>query len=99
MGQVRGLVAKNTSTTIPLTRRVPVHLTYFTALVGEDGSLVRFGDIYGIDNRMAAKLFDNPARFPIPATPAVAETPSRQQAARPRQTGGLDNFISGLFGN
>jgi hypothetical protein len=75
---------------------VPVHLTYFTAVVDEDGRLNTFGDIYGIDNGMAAKLFDNPARFPVPVEAAVAET-----SPQPRQrTGGdFDNFISGLFGN
>jgi murein L,D-transpeptidase YcbB/YkuD len=105
MGQVRNLVDKgpSSSTVIALNRHVPVHLTYFTAIVGESGQVTDFGDIYGIDNRMAPKLFKNPAHFPVPATPAVAEegSSSRAQAQtqRRRSGGGFDNFISGLFGN
>jgi hypothetical protein len=84
-------------------RHVPVQLTYFTAIVGESGQVTDFGDIYGIDNRMAAKLFTNPTSFPVPATPAVAEegSSSRTQARTQRRQsgGGFDSFISGLFGN
>ena len=100
-GQVERLLAQDTSTAIALNRKVPVHLTYFTAAIDENGQLNRFGDIYGIDNRMAAKLFDNPARFPIPATPAIAEaaSPSRDEERSRGRAGGLDSLISGLFGN
>jgi len=100
-GQVERLLAQDTSTAIALNRKVPVHLTYFTAAIDENGQLNRFGDIYGIDNRMAAKLFDNPARFPIPATPAIAEaaSPSRDEGRSRQRGGGLDSLISGLFGN
>lgn len=105
MNQVRSLVAKgpDSSTVISLNRHVPVHLTYFTAMAGQDGTVSDFGDIYGIDNRMASKLFSNPAHFPVPATPEVAETGSNSraqaQAQRRRSGGGFDNFISGIFGN
>jgi murein L,D-transpeptidase YcbB/YkuD len=101
MGQVRNLLAQNQSQVIPLNRSVPVHLTYFTAVVDEYGQVNTYGDIYGIDNKMAQKLFDNPASFPVPATPAVAEAEpsSRQTQSRRRSGRGLDSFISGLFGN
>lgn len=104
MGQVRNLVDRgpSSSTVIALNRHVPVHLTYFTAIVGESGQVTDFGDIYGLDSRMAPMLFSNPASFPVPATPAVAEEGSsaRTQAQAPRRpSGGFDNFISGLFGN
>jgi len=102
-GQIQRLVAKNESTVIGLNRKVPVHLTYFTATIDENGGLNRFGDIYGIDNRMAAKLFENPARFPVPATAVIAEdSRSRDQGRSARRRGGgggLDDLISGLFGN
>jgi len=97
--QVQSLTAKNESAVISLNRQVPVHLTYFTAVV-EDGRLNTFGDIYGIDNRMAAKLFDNPAKFPVPVEATIAETSTQDQPRQRQRTGGgLDNFISGLFGN
>jgi murein L,D-transpeptidase YcbB/YkuD len=105
MNQVRSLVAKGpgSSTVIALNRHVPVHLTYFTAMAGQDGTVSDFADFYGIDNRMASKLFSNPAHFPMPATPEVAESGSssstQAQAQRRRSGGGFDNFISGIFGN
>lgn len=105
MNQVRSLVAKGpgSSTVIALNRHVPVHLTYFTAMAGQDGTVSDFADFYGIDNRMASKLFSNPAHFPMPATPEVAESGSssstQAQAQRRRTGGGFDNFISGIFGN
>jgi L,D-transpeptidase YcbB len=41
---------------VPLRRRVPVHITYFTLKVNADGSLSSYGDIYGHDALMAAAL-------------------------------------------
>ena len=38
---------------INLTTKVPVHMTYFTAWVDDDGKLKTFGDIYGHENRIA----------------------------------------------
>jgi murein L,D-transpeptidase YcbB/YkuD len=37
-------------------RHIPVHLTYFTVEVNEDGDLVRHGDIYGFDRRTQRAL-------------------------------------------
>lgn len=72
-------------------------------MAGQDGTVSDFADFYGIDNRMASKLFSNPAHFPMPATPEVAESGSssstQAQAQRRRTGGGFDNFISGIFGN
>lgn len=100
MAQVRNVLAGNESKVISFKRRVPVHLTYFTAVADENGALSTFGDIYGIDNRMAAQLFDNPARFPVPAASNVADSGQGTRGrSRPRGRNGFDNFISGLFGN
>ncbi|MGD9501129.1 MAG: murein L,D-transpeptidase [Methyloceanibacter sp.] len=41
---------------IGLKQRIPVHVTYFTLKVNDDGSLSTYGDIYGHDPRMAAAL-------------------------------------------
>ncbi len=98
IGQVKSLLAKSETSVISLNRHVPVHLTYFTAVVDENGTVNKLGDIYGIDNSMAKKMFDNPARFPVPASPDV-EAGNRGQDRSRQASGGLDNFISGLFGN
>ena len=42
---------------VRLRQKVPVHITYFTLRVNEDGSVTTFGDLYGHDGRMAAALF------------------------------------------
>ena len=42
---------------IGLRQKVPVHITYFTLRVNEDGSVTTFRDLYGHDRRMAAALF------------------------------------------
>jgi len=97
ISQVRGLLAKRETSVISLNRHIPVHITYFTAVVDENGTVNKLGDIYGIDNRMAQKMFANPARFPIPVAPDV-EAASNQSRSR-QASGGLDNLISGLFGN
>jgi L,D-transpeptidase YcbB len=38
---------------INLTTKVPVHMTYFTAWVEDDGKLRIYGDVYGHENRIA----------------------------------------------
>ncbi|MDX2201330.1 MAG: L,D-transpeptidase family protein [Hyphomicrobiaceae bacterium] len=42
--------------TINLKRKIPVHLTYFTASVSDDGKLRLFNDVYGHEHRIAMGL-------------------------------------------
>ncbi len=41
---------------IKLTTPIPVHITYFTAVVDDDGKLHYRPDIYGMDGRVASAL-------------------------------------------
>ena len=41
---------------VPLKEKIPVHITYFTAKINQDGSVSTYGDLYGHDARMAAAL-------------------------------------------
>ena len=41
---------------IAIEHKIPVHMTYFTALVGEDGELRTFPDVYGHERRIALAL-------------------------------------------
>lgn len=39
-----------------LSRHIPVHITYFTLRVDEDGTIRSYGDVYGINKRLIAML-------------------------------------------
>jgi murein L,D-transpeptidase YcbB/YkuD len=51
---------------VELTTHIPVHVTYFTAMVDRQGNLRTFGDLYGLDTRMGAILFGNKVPFVTP---------------------------------
>lgn len=53
--RVRALTMKDApeNNQVNLTRKIPVHITYFTASVEEDGRLKTFADIYGHEERIA----------------------------------------------
>ncbi len=58
---------------IELTNRIPVHLSYFTAVAGPDGQISFFDDLYGHDARVSAALA---GRTPAPDVVADAsDTP------------------------
>lgn len=44
---------------VTLSKGIPVFITYFTAWVDKNGQLNFRKDIYGHDEKMAAKLFTN----------------------------------------
>ena len=41
---------------IAIEHKIPVHMTYFTAMVGEDGELHTFPDVYGHERRITLAL-------------------------------------------
>jgi murein L,D-transpeptidase YcbB/YkuD len=51
---------------VTLDHKVPVHLTYFTAVVDETGNLAIFADLYGLDRKLATALFGDATGFPLP---------------------------------
>jgi murein L,D-transpeptidase YcbB/YkuD len=51
---------------VKLTTRIPVHMTYFTAMVDRQGNLQTFADLYGLDARMGAILFGRKVPFVTP---------------------------------
>jgi murein L,D-transpeptidase YcbB/YkuD len=48
--------ANQENQTVNLKQKVPVHLTYFTAVVGDDGKLKLFNDVYGHEHRIAVGM-------------------------------------------
>ena len=63
--QVGGLLNGGTRE-VALSTRIPVHMTYFTAMVDRQGNLQTFGDLYGLDTRMGAILFGTKVPFVTP---------------------------------
>ncbi len=55
---------------VQLDKHIPVHVTYITMRVDDNGQLQTYGDFYGLDGRTAAALTGKSIRFEQPAYPA-----------------------------
>lgn len=107
--EVARLIAQPQSTEITLNKQFPVHITYLTAVVDEEGRLQTFNDLYGHDARLQLALTGKQTEFYDP--PAQGETsPGLAPVARGKAAkgakyasqgggGGLSDVLSGLFGN
>ena len=98
-----GSLFNGDSQEVQLSTHIPVHVTYFTAMVDYEGKLRTFGDLYGLDDRVGAALFGRKVRF---ETPRFDEEPvaSRQEdmrgQVRQQQSSGpstLAEVISDIF--
>jgi murein L,D-transpeptidase YcbB/YkuD len=63
---VQELWDKSINNSVALNRDIPVHMTYFTAVVDESGKVSTFDDLYGLDNKLATALFGDAKNFPMP---------------------------------
>jgi hypothetical protein len=69
---------------VELTTRIPVHVTYFTAMVDPQGNLRTLGDLYGLDTRMGASLFGGKVPFVTPRyDDEIRAMRARQRVADP----------------
>ncbi len=106
--KVRGMF-NGYSNQVTLDRHIPVHITYFTASVDDNGKLRTYADFYGLDSRTSAALTGRPVRFEQPTYDdddvATSDTPpsyspqARRQAKK-KQYGGpatLADAISDIF--
>jgi murein L,D-transpeptidase YcbB/YkuD len=57
--EVNDLWQHSVNSPVSLERKIPVHLTYFTAVVNDTGKVTSFTDIYGLDKKVAMALFGN----------------------------------------
>src|SRR6476660_1439291 len=70
---------------VALDRKIPVHLTYFTAVVHDTGKLISFADLYGLDKKLATAVFSN-TTAPAQSAPTMKKQPqeaSKLPAANP----------------
>lgn len=94
------------SRNVSLDNPIPVHTTYLTARVDENGRLRTYGDFYGLDSRVGSALLGGAVRF---GTPRYEDEPSAGYSGQPdrprarkkkKQYQGpatLSDAISGLF--
>jgi murein L,D-transpeptidase YcbB/YkuD len=104
--QVGDLLAdrdNNYNKEVRLTRKIPVHVTYFTAVADDNGTVRYLADIYGHDERVAAALEGRPARLEVAAEagdrdPRRRNWPSRR-ADRDEIIRSFDRIFGALLGN
>jgi len=97
--KVQGLFRGGTQD-VQLDTHIPVHNTYFTAMVDYEGNLRTFGDLYGLDARVGKALLGRKARFKTRSYDnEVAAVQQEQRRRQPRQTGTptLADAISDIF--
>jgi murein L,D-transpeptidase YcbB/YkuD len=99
--KIRDLFDKANNTPVNLDRPIPVHTTYFTAAVDDQGTVRTFADIYGLD-RKVAPIVSGKAITAAPEGDDDAEpTANFTLAARPkaRKETVARGGIQGLFGD
>ncbi len=88
---------------VALATHIPVHNTYFTAMVDYQGGLRSFGDLYGLDARVGAALLGRKVRFETRSYDnevAAAQQQERREQPRQSQPQGLSTLadaISDIF--
>ena len=98
--KVKTMLATGNNSTVTLNRPVPVHLTYFTAVVDEQGEVQTFADIYGLDNKMGSALFGRAIKIESPMLEVNARVGQSNSSWRSAErTGSLADSLAGLFGN
>jgi len=79
--EVKDLWDKGVNRSVTLESKPPVHTTYFTAVVNEDGKVSTFKDLYGLDRKHAVALFGEADGFPQPPPEPKARSSSGGVAA------------------
>jgi murein L,D-transpeptidase YcbB/YkuD len=67
--RVREMMARGGNVEVTLSKHIPVHITYFTAVATEEGAVTYFPDLYGHDQRVAAAMAGR--ALPLEAAPSL----------------------------
>ena len=83
VGPDRGVALRHVNNEIALSRPIPVHVTYFTAVADADGTVWFTGDPYSKDARLATALAGRPVTLDIAPEPVdnQLEAPRSSTAA------------------
>ena len=83
---------------VALQHKIPVHITYATLWVNDDGSMSSFADIYGHDARMAAALFGDSVGFDYPKSgKKERETPVPRANQAPWDEAASDDIVGSII--
>ncbi len=98
---VRNLLARGGNNEVTLTKQIVVHITYFTMIVGDDGRVQSFGDLYGHDNRVTQALAGRPLPLEPPSIESASTNERQKEARRSQkyQQQSKNDLFNGLFGN
>src|SRR5262245_8674533 len=82
---------------VELTTRIPVHTTYFTAMVDRQGNLRTFGDLYRLDSRIGTSLFGNKVPFVTPRyDDEIKAVRASQRSAAPAGTPSRSTLVDAI---
>lgn len=102
--KVDDLIDKGNNSSVALDHPFPVHTTYFTAAVDDNGNLKSFADIYGLDRKVAAAVLGKSVAVaavadeaPTASSPEQAAPAAQAKAKPPKENVAGD--IQGLFGD
>ena len=88
---------------IALKQQIPVHVTYFTAVVDDAGKVQYFPDVYGLDERLASALEGarvSLATSPEPGARQGGRTPTRVGSRAPQKKApSSGNPLTAIFWN
>jgi murein L,D-transpeptidase YcbB/YkuD len=103
--RVREMMERGGNVEVTLSKQIPVHISYFTTVVLDDGKVTSFPDIYGHDRRVGSALTGRP--MPLEPTQSL-DVADDQSDALPAvgkkgpqrlQKQAKDDIFSNLFGN
>ncbi len=88
---------------IPMSRKIPIHLTYFTVWIADDGSVRQYRDVYGHEKRILQALdgqwaaIDKGRDHLAPVVP-VAEGGEKRKLARVKHKDAPFDFVGAFLG-
>ena len=82
--EVKELWKNSVNSPVDLDHQIPVHLTYFTAVVDDNGKVATFPDIYKLDGKLANALFGNTSGAPLTAKPSATSPPMKPTSDGPQ---------------
>jgi hypothetical protein len=101
-GKVKELWDKSLNSSVSIQRKIPVHMVYFTAMADDEGKVATFGDVYGLDRRLAAVMFGNANGFSEPApdttVPDTEEASASASVGPAKRATASNNDIAGSLG-